>query len=85
MIERTEHDELLLELARETGLCYLSDLGMQVQSEKLRQVIRSIPEAKYDVREWCDAVHYLIHRHGIHAKTFKTVADAKQYLLRLQL
>lgn len=85
MMKQNSHDELLEELAKRTGTMYLSDLSFQIQTERLRQAIMNIPEAKYNVDEWHEAIRYIVYHLDLHIREFHSVAEAKKFLLNLKV
>jgi hypothetical protein len=71
-----EHfDDLLEYLTFKTGCMYMSDLPCS--RWQLPGAIRNIPENRYPVTAWDEAVAYIYHVD----KRFKTVKEAKEFIL----
>ena len=62
---------LLNELVSQMQLDYLSDLN------NVKIIIQAIPESRYPLSEWNDAVQYLTKAN----KQFLSSSDAKEFLL----
>lgn len=67
-------DELLEYLRYKTGCMYMSDLSRFPW--RLPNAVRNIPDNKYPVTEWNEAIGYILHVNT----AFETVGDAKRYI-----
>lgn len=68
---------LLETLAAKMRLEYLSDLTSLTDLKEIKAIIKSIPDSRYSLAEWNDAVQYLTKGN----KQFVSVSEAKEFLL----
>ena len=68
-------DDLLEYLTYKTGSMYMSDLPMN--SWMVPSAVRKIPEQRYSVEEWNEAIAYIFRTD----QKFRSAREAKEYIL----
>ena len=71
--------ELLDELVRLRGVAFISDLHAFAWTEEVLQAVQAIPESKFPLKQWNDALCYLFDCH----QPCRSVADAKAQFISL--
>lgn len=77
MIKKEKVKALLHLIQAEVGCNYLSDLYLITFNEHVKDFIRSIPPSQYSLKEWNEAVSYLLQT----SCYFESVEEAKHELL----
>lgn len=70
-------EDLLDIIAAELKCNYISDLPIMYHNKLTKQFVINIPDEKYSLKKWNDAVNYLLNANF----NFSTVAEAKNHLL----
>lgn len=70
-------EDLLDIIAAELKCNYISDLPITYHNKLTKQFVKNIPDDKYSLKKWNDAVNYLLNANF----NFNTVAEAKNHLL----
>lgn len=73
------NEYLLQQLADLVGATYISDLHNQFYWPNICTALQSLTPGHYSLKEWTDAVHYLLNDHET---SFDTPVSACQYLQR---
>ena len=68
---------LLQQLADQVRATYISDLHNQVYWPAICTALQNLTPEQYSLKEWTDAVHYLLNKHET---SFDTPCSACQYL-----
>lgn len=81
MARKEKKEDLLAELAESLDIICLSDLSLNVTDRELARAVIPIPESKYELDEWLEAVQYITRFRKVKIDRFKSVEEAKLYLI----